>query len=142
MHGDTGHSRMVVLSTKSGRVVHKPPIADGRLHTTCSAFSEDGSQLACGVGAIPWERGNNGWIPQNSIVVLSVESGQMAAGTMRGHHDSILSLAFSADGWTLASASEDRDVRVWDLPAGALRYALLPLAGWAGGGRLGGGDGS
>ncbi|MBV9125780.1 MAG: hypothetical protein JO112_20715 [Planctomycetes bacterium] len=38
--------------------------------------------------------------------------------TLAGHAQGIRALAWSPDGKTLATASSDRTVRLWDLPAG------------------------
>lgn len=47
--------------------------------------------------------------------------------TLSGHEADIFSLAFSADGQTLASGSEDRTIRLWDVATGRLKDR--PLTG-------------
>ena len=44
--------------------------------------------------------------------------------SLEGHTDSISRIVFSPDGTTLASASGDRTIRLWDVVAGAYRHTL------------------
>src|SRR4051812_40191536 len=50
---------------------------------------------------------------------------------LAGHTAPVRGLAYSPDGRYLASASEDRTVRVWDLATGAERAALIGHSDWA-----------
>ncbi|CAD8055927.1 unnamed protein product [Paramecium primaurelia] len=50
--------------------------------------------------------------------------------TLKGHTDSVSSLTFSSDGQTLASASSDYTIRIWDTKSGKEIMKLLGHTGW------------
>ncbi|MEU9337041.1 XRE family transcriptional regulator [Streptomyces sp. NPDC048290] len=65
------------------------------------AFSPDGTTLAYG-----------GW--EHHVSLREVATGRVTA-VLRGHDDAVTSLAFDPRGTRLASGSDDRTVRLWDL---------------------------
>ena len=76
------------------------------------AFSPDGKQLAivqC---------------DQTTIALWDMEN-QHIVETLRGHTDTIWSLAFSPDGTLLASGSEDQTARLWRVESGEC-HAIIP----------------
>ena len=90
---------------------------------TSVAFSPDGKTLAIG-----WEE----WT-ENVFGVLHLTSGKVELWdtqtgilkrTLTGHSDSVLSVAFSPDGRTLASGSADRTAKLWNVETGELEQTL------------------
>jgi WD40 repeat protein len=72
------------------------------------AFSPDGKTLAVG-GDAPDKTG---------VVTLWNVAARKPRTTLRGHPESVRSLAFSPDGKTLATGSADRTVKLWTVVTG------------------------
>ena len=66
----------------------------------CAAFHPDGRTLAVGY--------------DHAIMIWDLETGKSLA-TLLGHEWSVLSLAYSPDGKTLASGGLDERIRIWDV---------------------------
>ena len=49
---------------------------------------------------------------------------QKETATLKGHGNTVNALAFSPDGKLLATGSQDRTVKLWELPSGELRDSL------------------
>jgi WD40 repeat protein len=67
---------------------------------SCMTFSADGSMLAVGSG--------------NNILVYEVSSGSLLA-TLSGHSGLPMAVAFSPDGYSLASAGQDNQLILWQV---------------------------
>jgi WD40 repeat protein len=63
------------------------------------------------------------------VLLVDVLTGQEKARLM-GHTGQIMSLAFSPDGTSLATGSQDRSIRLWDRASGKVRRILTPNGGW------------
>jgi WD40 repeat protein len=95
---------------------------EGRLLGQSVAFSPDGQLLATG-GAqklLLWEVAT-----RKRLAVLMEER----STTMLAHGGLVYALAFSSDGRTLASASADTTVKLWDVRSGRKRATLIGHAG-------------
>lgn len=92
------------------------PCFDTRLEPRCVAFSPDETLLRAASGY--------------SIRLWDLTEG-LELLQLQGHEDGFLSVAFSPDAHTLASASWDNTVRVWDPATGQCLAILMSTPeGW------------
>jgi WD40 repeat protein len=91
------------------------------------AFSPDGKFVAGGTGAIK-DAESGKVVGGGETVLWDASSGQLVR-TLGSHGEGVTWVAFSRDGATLASASEDnRLIKLWSLPSGRLQQSrTLPI---------------
>jgi WD40 repeat protein len=99
------------------------PEKDGRV--TCITISPDGRWLAC--GCIEHRQQNKTGSREHVICVWETASGKVA-WRRPAHRGEIRTLAFSPDGHTLASGSQDATIVMWDLTPPGWQTERLPEA--------------
>lgn len=82
---------------------------------TALRFHRDGAALAVGSGKAS---------QSGEVKIFAVETGQVVKAFGDVHQDTVLGLAFSPDGRTLASAAADRMIHLLDVASGATRRSL------------------
>ena len=88
------------------------------------AYSTDGSALA--VGTWSYQRYNNDrytFLRRNTVHLINTKTRDFD-NRLTGHTFNVKSLVYSADGSTLASASDDGSIRLWNATTGTLRNVL------------------
>ncbi len=106
--------QLKLWDTLTGREVVSTDQPDG---VWCVTFSPDGRRGAFGTGA------------EGAVKIFDAATGRVIA-TYRGHTATVFGLAFSNDGNTLVSASEDGTIKYWDtnLAPEPLQFQGLPTA--------------
>ncbi|KAG0210252.1 hypothetical protein BGX31_001951 [Mortierella sp. GBA43] len=92
----------------------------------CIKFSPQGTQIAVGISTMDHVTGTA--ITFNVVRLLDVKSGT-SEHTMTGHSDRISCIAYSVKGDLVASGSDDKTVRVWDVASGQCRVVIPCCSG-------------
>lgn len=96
---DDGGLRMWEVAT--GKQVWRDKPKDKRPTVTCLKFTPDGKKVVCGT--------------QDHLIRIVDWNGKEEPVVLKGHTAQVHSLDINKDGSLLATACEDRTVRVWDL---------------------------
>ncbi len=122
-------SRWLAVAFSEGVVIYRIP--DGKpirwlgASAQCVALSPDGVHIYYGakngrlnIGAVEPVPGEPA-VRDDHCVIGAPNLTMIAPGvTWRGHDRTVLAVAVSPDGRTLASSGEDRMIRLWELPTG------------------------
>ena len=102
---------------RSGELLHTLEGHDGGV--TSVAFAPDGNTLASGSR----DKAIKFWDATSNELKLSIDIRDIDH-QRKGHTDSVHSVAFAADGNTLASGSWDDTIKLWDARSGELLHTL------------------
>jgi WD40 repeat protein len=122
-----GKLRSVTVRPDGRRLAASAYIEENKVHHLHVYDVESGKRLFSTTGSVRAYSPDGRWLAvvnaeENIVVLLDAESHETAA-QFRGHEGHIRFVAFSLDGRRLATCSEDRTVRVWQIDDGS--YQVL-----------------
>lgn len=107
----SSYNLILVWDTRTGELMSRM-LGEVSL-TSRIIYSPDGTQIMCGTN--------------KEIRCFDAQTGQKVGKALFGHTGDIKSLAYSSDGSTIISGSEDRTIRIWDpkaAPSYNIRFGL------------------
>ncbi len=128
----SGDRTVSVWDVSTGKEILRCSGHEAAIHGV--AFSPDGTRLA----SAGWDKTVRLWevptaVPTTAFSLLGPSACRelfvTPIGNDKGHEERINSVSFSADGKLLASASDDKTVRIWDTKTGKQRQ-VLRHRGW------------
>ena len=102
-------------STDNAHTQHSILQFDGHGPVTSVTFSPDGKYIA------------SSSLPDYTIWLWNVETGEVAFQPFEGHKDEVLSVVFSPNGGYIASGSKDHTIRLWNIKTG--KMTVKPFEG-------------
>ncbi|MFF8432219.1 hypothetical protein ACF07Y_45245 [Streptomyces sp. NPDC016566] len=127
----TGHTEVVeslvfspdgrTLATSGDKTVQLWDTATGKLRATLTGHTNPDAGLSVDFSPDGRTLATSG---DKTVQLWNTATGKLRA-TLTGHTDTVTSVAFSPDGHTLTTSSDDNTVRLWDIGTGGLRTTLI-----------------